>query len=351
MTKTSPATPIAYASASRANGGNVVDSRRGRAFVTTSYPPRPGSIRRCPGVPGPAYHFHHALGRRQPCGGIVSLHRPRALVARVQRTSARARRERVTAAVGAREVPRDLQLQSRRVLPGAGVGPEGTARSRHPPHVAGRHRPGRAAERDSRPRRRARDPAGGRVHEGRRGPRCRRPAIEFCDWHELDDDARAQITSRVRRPHLPGAHAARGRPCPSFPVHLEPLAQPRGRRARRQHRRTTIRPREGAAAAPALRRGARQLAVRRARAGDRRAPRRALPGHGGARALRVPRHARRRLRALRRRRGPARRDGVRAAAAHEVRGRGAPRGRRRHDPRGAAPALPRARARGRPTRT
>ena len=38
VTNTSPATPIAYASASRANGGNVVDSSLGRAFVVTTYP-------------------------------------------------------------------------------------------------------------------------------------------------------------------------------------------------------------------------------------------------------------------------------------------------------------------------
>src|SRR5580704_1649749 len=38
VTNTSPATPIAYASARRANGGNVVDSSRGRASVPTRYP-------------------------------------------------------------------------------------------------------------------------------------------------------------------------------------------------------------------------------------------------------------------------------------------------------------------------
>ncbi len=198
-------------------------------------------------------------------------------------------------------------------------------------------------ERDPGPRRRARHPAGGRVHQRRaaraagRGdrvlrlarPRRRRPRPD----HE-----------RVRRTHLPGAHAARGRPRPSVPVHLESLAQPRGGRTRREHGRATVRPREGAAAPPAVRRGAEQLTLRRPRTGDRGPPRRAVPRNGGAGALRVPRHARCRLRALRRCRGPARGHGIRAPPAHEVRCRGAARGRRRDDTRGTATALPRARA-------
>ena len=36
----------------------------------------------------------------------------------------------------------------------------------------------------------------------------------------------------VRRLDLPGAHAARGRPCAPVPLHLQPVAQPRGHRAR-----------------------------------------------------------------------------------------------------------------------
>ena len=51
VTKTSPATPIAYASASLANGGNVVDSSLGRAFVRTTYPHGSRSMRREPGSP------------------------------------------------------------------------------------------------------------------------------------------------------------------------------------------------------------------------------------------------------------------------------------------------------------
>ena len=104
VTNTSPATPIAYASASRANGGNVVDSSLGRAFVITTYPCRAAGLIACP-VPGLVGHpsgivarlpFGHAPGRRQSRGRLAPLPRPRALVARVQRPGAGARRERLT---------------------------------------------------------------------------------------------------------------------------------------------------------------------------------------------------------------------------------------------------------------
>ncbi len=58
-----------------------------------------------------------------------------------------------------------------------------------------------------------------------------------------------------------------------------------------------------------------------ARVGDLALPRRALPGDGGARARRLPRHARRRHRDLRRRRRPARGGRERAAEAAVRRGR------------------------------
>ena len=208
-------------------------------------------------------------------------------------------------------------------------GLEGAARSRDPADLAGGHRPGRAAQRDPRARRGARDAARPRCSPRTSRPALQEAGVEFCDWDDLDDAARAAAHERVRRPHLPGAHSARRRPRAPVPVHLEPVAQPRGRRARRQ------RPASSASPASRCRRCSRASSrcpassrFVAARAGDRRAPRRAVPRHGGARALRVPRHPRRRLRALRRRRRPPRRDGVRAAPAHEVRCRGAPRGRR-----------------------
>ena len=51
VTKTSPATPIAYASARRANGGNVVDSSLGREFAPAFV--RPNLAASDPGRAGP----------------------------------------------------------------------------------------------------------------------------------------------------------------------------------------------------------------------------------------------------------------------------------------------------------
>ena len=117
-------------------------------------------------------------------------------------------------------------------------GLEGAARSGHPSDVAGRHRPGRAAQRDPGARRRARDAAGRGVHQGR-GARVAGGGRRVL---RLGRSRRAARThERVRRPDLPGAHAARRRPRAPVPVHLQPVAEPRGGRARRQHRRAAIR--------------------------------------------------------------------------------------------------------------
>ena len=75
----------------------------------------------------------------------------------------------------------------------------------------------------------------------------------------------------------------------------------------------------------------RRAHVRPARGPDRRAPRRALPGHGDRRLRRLPRHARRRLHGRRRGRRPAARGRAGAAPPALRRGR-AGRGRRRHEP-------------------
>ena len=82
------------------------------------------------------------------------------------------------------------------------------------------------------------------------------------------------------RPDLPGAHPARRRPRPPLPVHLEPVAEPGRGAPRPGHHRAPLRPGEGAAAAAPLRGDARRRAVRAARAGHRRPPRPAVPGHG-----------------------------------------------------------------------
>ena len=125
----------------------------------------------------------------------------------------------------------------------------------------------------------------------------------------------------LRAGHLPGADAARGRARPAVPVHLRALDQPRRVRARPGDERGAVRAREGARGPAALPAGRPRGTARAARAGAHGFPAEPLPGDGGARALALPRHARRRLRGLRRGRRPARGG----------RGRAAPRPLRRGD--------------------
>ena len=142
------------------------------------------------------------------------------------------------------------------------VGIEGSARGRHPSDVTRRHGPGRATPRDPRAGRGARDVAGRGVHEGGRA----RAARGGRGVRRLGRPRRRRAVAahaRVRRPHLPGAHAARRRSVAPVPVHLEPVAEPRGRRPRRQLRRAALRPGQGSAAAP------RFVAVPGARASSR----------------------------------------------------------------------------------
>ena len=66
---------------------------------------------------------------------------------------------------------------------------------------------------------------------------CARRASAITDWDDLKKPEREQLRRGLRGARLPGAHAARGRPGASVPVHLRPVAQPRGRRARPVERR------------------------------------------------------------------------------------------------------------------
>ena len=130
---------------------------------------------------------------------------------------------------------------------------------------------------------------------------------------------------RLREAALPDADAARGRPWPAVPLHLRAVAQPRRLRPRPEDGRGAVRPREGAGAPAALpaARQARPLPAARGR--DPALPRPAVPEDGDRRVLRLPRHARRRLRGLRRGRRPAR-GGRARAAPPPLRRRGPARG-------------------------
>ena len=105
---------------------------------------------------------------------------------------------------------------------------------------------------------------------------------------------------RLQPADLPRADAARGRAGPAVPVHLGPLAQPRPVRPRSRDRRGAVRAGQGPGGAAALPAGRRAWPLPAARAGDPPLPLVALPDDGDRRVHGLPRHARRRLRRLRR---------------------------------------------------
>ena len=217
-----------------------------------------------------------------------------------------------------------FSAQPRRVLPGPRRGPQGAARGRAsaPPRPTASTRsssssairarvdelvaaPGRGVH--------ARSCAGARHggHPLRRLGRARRRATA------------SELTRGVRGPDLPGAHAARGRPRAPVPVHLEPLAQPRRRRARPGRRgERALRAGQGAAAAAPLRRG--RPTARASSRSSRSSPRTSTRCSRAWRSSRTTRSGSRATptsSSRRRSRGPPRRDGDGAAAAQAVRPR------------------------------
>ena len=227
------------------------------------------------------------------------------------------------AAAGAAALLLDLRLEPGRVLHGAGgraVRPDGR-RDRRPrarraapaeqidaiQRAGAGARPAAAA----RLRRRAAPGAGGRGHPHRLARRRQRGGAP-------------PDPPPLPRAGLPGADAAGDRPRPALPLHLEPLAEPRGAAARPGVGGRDRRPGEGPeGAARALPAGRRGGDLRAARAGDRGQPRRALPGHRGGRPRLLPGHPRRRLHRLRRGRRPAAGGPGRAAPPPLRRGRAA----------------------------
>ena len=151
----------------------------------------------------------------------------------------------------------------------------------------------------------------------------RRAGIELCHWDDLGA-RRPRLPPRGVRPaHPPGGDPADRRSEPPVPLHLEPLAQHRGRGPQPHRRHLPLRPGQDPAQRRPAPAAARRRAVHPPRAGHGGLPRRAVPRHGGRRALRLPGHPGRRPgpRRRRRRRPPARPPG--GAAPPPVPSRGA----------------------------
>ena len=169
--------------------------------------------------------------------------------------------------------------------------------------------------------------------------------VQLVDWSSLDAARPPSADRGVRAAHVPGAHAAGGRPGAPVPVHLQPGAQPGGDGQRPRHRRAPLRPGEGAQRVPAPGGAARRQAVRAGRADHRRPAAHAVRGHGGGGARRLPRHPQRRPHA---RRGGGRRpagQGGDGTAPPPLRSRGAAGGAAGHQRRDAGAAGARARPR------
>ena len=195
-------------------------------------------------------------------------------MARLQRPRAAARRGPLDAAARARQVRGDLPGQPRRVLHGQGRQPPRSGRGGARRARGRRAQRRRTDRRDPRPRHRrcARGCAtAGSATCARRSPstgsassrRSRRPATSAI---ELD--------RAVRAADLPRADAARDRARAALPLHLEPVAEPRGDPARPRPGHRGHGPRQGpeGAAAP-LPPARRRHDLRAARGRDREQPR------------------------------------------------------------------------------
>ena len=279
-------------------------------------------------------------------------------MAAVQRARPAALHRPERAAARARPLPVDLLEQPRRVLHGASRRPQAPHRCWSRRAFGLRPRTARAPRR---PHPRLARPHGsprGRLSApGAPGARGRgHPAAQA----DTADGGRPRVPAPLLRvAGLPRPHAARRRPGAPVPLHLGPVGQP-GRPAHRsEDGARALRPRQGAAAAAphgeaACRAGrgrALPRPLRHARGRHRRAPRRALPRHGGARALHLPRHPQRGPRGGGGRRGEPPHGSREGTDASSFRCGCAPRGGRRHGrprPRTAHPRTRRERRRGLP---
>ena len=225
------------------------------------------------------------------------------------------------------------------------AGLHGAARRRAPHHDPRRPRSRRPAPRDPRAGRRALAEREADVFAKELVPALDEHGVGFAQWADLSDDDRAVPRQPVHGEHLPGAHAARGRSRAPVPVHLEPVAEPRGRRcATRRPARSASRGSRCRRCSPASSSSPTRSASCCSSSSSPPSSRRCFPGmevlaHSPFRVT-----ARHRLRARRRGRGPPRGGRVRPAPAQPLRPRRAARGRHDHERRDAGAAVPGARA-------
>ena len=208
-------------------------------------------------------------------------------MARLRRADPRAREPTVVAGARAGQVLRHLQRQPRRLLSGSGREPQDAAGGRPSLEQLGGRDHFRTADEDQRSRPRARRQSRSKLRLSPRtgSGRSGHPTLGLGRSRR-----RGSGDSRpfVRRGALSCADAAGCRSGASVSVHLQPVAQPRGRRPSAGRADAEDRARQGAAVVAALLRAPGWRAVRRAGAADRAASVGSFPRHGRRRALAFP---------------------------------------------------------------
>ena len=213
---------------------------------------------------------------------------------------------------------------ARRVLHGADRRPERPGGGRASP--CARPTAARRSRRSTRARERVLELQAEQARVWARRAAARRSpprASSSCASSDSREAERAELAAPLRARHLPGADAARRRPRTAVPVHLGPVAQPRRvrPRSRRRARSASRASRCPRACRASSRSATASRPLRPARAGDRRTScRRSSRAWTIVERVRLPRHARRRLRGLGRGRRPARGGRARAAPAPLRRG-------------------------------
>ncbi len=250
---------------------------------------------------------------------------PRTLVARLQLARPRAGPRRARAADGARALPLHRLVEPRRTLPQARRRPQAAGRRARRHADARRAHACRAAR--THPPERPRDVRRPRRDVARHPPppprHRRRRAHQGLERHRR---RRARDPARVLPlAHLPRPHAPRRRSRPPVPLHLRPQPLLRHHPAPPGARHRALRAPQGADAARAVARRAREAAVRARRGGHPPQPARAVPRDGDRVGAPVPHHPQRRAEARRRGDRRPRRDDRGGAARAAVRARRAPR--------------------------